>query len=218
MKNPQVIFLIVIVAVALIFGGYLLAPSGSSTPAKASATPASQQVNADPTLINNSDSVRIGKSDAKEQVVVFSDFLCPYCQQAHKALADTLSTYPDDVSVVYRNFIVHPTSKVLAEAALAANIQGKYNQMADQLFSDDSFSKVDVSNDDGVIALAQKIGLDVNKFKSDLHSSKVDGQIDKDNADAQSMNIGGTPSIFLNNTSVDNFNNLASLVKSQLGK
>lgn len=214
MKNPQVIFLIVIVAAALIFGGYLLAPSNSSsTSAKATATAAA--ANNDPALINNGDSPKIGKADAKEQIVVFSDFLCPYCKQAHTVINDVLKAYPNDTSVVYRNFIVHAQSKVLAEAAGAAQIQGKYKEMADELFLGDS---IDTSSDDAVVALAKKIGLDINKFKSDLHSEKVDKQIDKDNADAQAMNLGGTPSIFLNNTSVDNFNNLQSLVKSQLGK
>jgi len=218
MKNPHVVFLVIIVAVALVFGGYLLAPSsGTDSSSSTNTVQAKPSLVADPALINDADAPRVGSSDAKEQIVVFSDFLCPYCQQAHSVLNDLLSNYPDDVSVVYRNYIVHEDSQILAQAAEAANMQGKYKEFADELFSGTS-SSIDTSSDTGVVEIAQKIGLDVDKFKNDLNSDQVKSRIDKDNSDATGMNLGGTPSVFLNDTAVGNYNNLPAQVKDQLGR
>ena len=210
MKNPQIIFLIIIVAVGLVMGGFLLNPSSQGN-TKATATPAPQP--ADPALISNDQAPVIGKSDAKEKIVIFSDYECPYCKSAHEIINDILKNYPDDVSVEYRNFIVHQTSGILAQAAEAANMQGKFKEMSDALFS----QTVDAS-DSGVKDLANKIGLDSTKFANDLNSDNVKNRMTKDDSDAKALNLQGTPSIFLNNVSVDNFNNLTDLVKTQLGK
>lgn len=212
MKNPQIVFLVIIVAVSLIFGGYLLAPSSNSSNQSSSQDQAKAQVY-DPSLINNPDSPRIGKPEAKTQIVVFSDFLCPYCKSAHEVVKSVLDKYGDDVSVVQRNFIVHPESQILAQAAEAASLQGKYKEMNDALFS-----KEVAQTEDAVVALAKELKLDVDKFKSDLNSDKVKNQISKDNNDAQSLNLSGTPSLFLNNQPVENFNDLEAQVKSLLGK
>jgi protein-disulfide isomerase len=212
MKNPQIVFLVVIVAVSLVFGGYLLAPSSGSSEKTSSQNQAQNQVY-DPSLINNPDSPRFGKAEAKVQIVVFSDFLCPYCKNAHEIVKTVLDKYGDDVSVVQRNFIVHPQSQILAQAAEAANLQGKYKEMDDALFS-----KEVAQSEDGVVGVAKELKLDIDKFKLDLNSDKVKNQITKDNSDAQSLNLSGTPSLFLNNQPVENFNDLEAQVKTLLGK
>jgi protein-disulfide isomerase len=213
MKNPQIVFLVIVIAVSLVFGGYLLAPQNPSAQNASTDKNTAQGPKSDPALINNSDSPRIGKADAKAQIVVFSDFLCPYCKTAHQIISDVVGKYGDDVSVVQRNFIVHPESMILAQAAEAANQQGKYKEMNDALFS-----KTVEQTEDGVVAIAKELKLDVNKFKADLNSEKVKNQITKDNTDATDMNLSGTPSLFLNNKPVEDFNNLESQVKSILGK
>lgn len=211
-KNPQIVFLVIIIALALVFGGYLLAPQGTNSGAKSSPQAQVQQP-VDPVLLNNESSPRIGSENAKAKVVIFSDYLCPYCKQAHDITNSILAKYPDDVSMTQRNFIVHDDSLILAKAAEAANIQGKYKEMNDALFS-----KTVEANEDAVVALAKELGLDVDKFKSDLNSDAIKNKIEKDNSDAQAMGLGGTPSVFLNNSSVENFNNLESAVKETLGK
>jgi len=213
MKNPQIVFLVVIVGVSLIFGGYLLAPSSSTGNSANKAADTKSQTAVDTKLLNSESSPRIGSKDAKVQIVVFSDYQCPYCKNAHETVKNILDKYGSDVSVVQRNFIVHSASMILAQSAEAANLQGKYSEMNDALFS-----KNVEATEDAVVALAKELKLDENKFKSDLNSDKVKGQIEKDNSDAQTMNLGGTPSVFLNGEVVENFNNLESLVKEKLGK
>jgi protein-disulfide isomerase len=211
-KNPQIVFLVIIIALALVFGGYLLAPQGTNPGAKSSPQAQGQQP-VDPALLNNESSPRIGPENAKAKVVVFSDYLCPYCKQAHDIISSILAKYPDDVSLTQRNFIIHDTSIILAKAAEAANIQGKYKEMNDALFS-----KTVETTEDAVVTLAKELGLDIDKFKSDLNSDAVKNKIEKDNSDAQAMGLGGTPSVFLNNSAVDNFNDLESQVNQVLGK
>jgi len=210
MKNPQIVFLVIIIGLSLVFGGYLLAPSAPTTNG-ANQEQAPAQVN--PELLNNVNSPMIGKKDARAKVVIFSDFLCPYCKTAHETLNSLLGKFPDDTSVTYRNFIVHPESEILARAAEAAALQGQFQKMNDVLFS-----KTVESTEEAVVALAKEIGLDSERFKNDLNSDQVKQRIEKDNSDAKEMNLGGTPTVFLNEASVDDFSNLEAAVTKMLGK
>jgi len=212
MKNPQSVFLIIIVALALVFGGYLLAPP-TDTANKQAANNPEETINADPQIINNSDAPLIGKAEAKVKLIVFSDYECPYCKNAHEILNSLYDKYPDDVNIQVRNFIVHPTSEILARAAEAANLQGKFKQMNDSIFA-----KGTEANEDAVVALAKEIGLNIDKFKSDLNSDKVKNRVSKDNEDAMNAGLSGTPSLFMDNESISNFNAIEQLVKEKLGK
>ncbi len=210
MKNPQVIFLIIIVAFGLVMGGYLLNPSSSTS---SQATPTAVAQPADPALIHDDKAPVIGKSDAKVKLVIFSDYECPYCKNAHDIINDMLNKYPNDVNVEVRNFIVHPTSAILAQGAEAANKQGKFKEYADALFS----QKVDAS-EAGAKDLAKSLKINTSQFEKDLNSDDVKNRVSKDNEDAQSLGLQGTPSIFMNNKAVENFNNLESLIKQELGQ
>lgn len=212
MKNPQIIFLIVIVAVGLVMGGYLLNPSSSGTNTN-NATKTAQAKPADPALISNDKAPVVGKSDAKIKLVIFSDYLCPYCKTAHEAINSVLEKFPNDVNVQIRNFVVHDDAGIFAQAAEAANKQGKIKEMSDALFS-----QTPNSTEDGVKELAKKLGLNSSQFEKDLNSDEVKGRVSKDEEDALALGLQGTPSIFLNNKPVENFNNLEAEVKSALGQ
>lgn len=211
MKNTQGIVIVIVVVIGLVAGGFLLSgSSSSSTPASTSAATAGQTV--DSKILYNDSAPVVGSKDAKVRLVVFSDFLCPYCKQAHTVIGDVLAKNPD-VSMQYRNLIVHADSRILAQAVEAANIQGKFKEMNDALFS-----KTVETNEASVIALAKELGLDTAKFSSDLRSDAVKSRIDQDEKDAVSLKLQGTPSVFLNSQAIDNFNQLDTLVNKALGK
>lgn len=149
----------------------------------------------DPVPIPVDGSPVLGPSQARITVVEFSDFECPYCSIAVKEVGVIMAAYPNDVKLIYKQFplSMHPHAPMAAAASLAANEQGKFWPMHNVLFK--NFRKLSREN---ILAWAQDLGLDMNKFKSDLDSNKYDAVIKKDIADGEAVGVYGTPAFFIN--------------------
>ncbi len=88
---------------------------------------------------------------------------------------------------------MHQNAMIAAEAALAANAQGKFWQMHDKMFQNArALSREDLER------YAQEIGLDVERFKRSLDTHEFQRQIQADQALAQQLGARGTPSFFVN--------------------
>jgi protein-disulfide isomerase len=137
----------------------------------------------------------LGKPDAKTNIVVFSNFECPYCSRADGLLRQIVADpeLKDHVNLVFKHFPFdrHKLARPAAKAALAAGEQGKFWEMSELIFanqpnlSEENFKK-----------WAQQIGLDLNKFNSDLkdHDKKYDEQINEDiKIGTETAKLKGTP-------------------------
>jgi len=149
----------------------------------------------DPVIIPVTGSPTLGPSDARITMVEFSDFECPYCAIAVKQVKTLMGVYPKDIKLIYKQFplSMHPHAQMAAEAALAANEQGKFWEMHDLLFT--NFRKLSREN---ILEWAQQIGLDVNKFKAELDSGKFASVVKKDTSDGDAAGVYGTPAFFIN--------------------
>jgi len=69
-------------------------------------------------------------------MVEFSDFQCPYCQKAVSEANKIVAAFPRDVKLVFKQFPLdlHADAEFAAEAALAAQAQGKFWEMHDRLY------------------------------------------------------------------------------------
>jgi len=210
MKGSGTTFIIAIAIIGLVLGGIIIS-SPRQTPTNNSET--ENSVSEDPALVNRDGAPRIGKEDAKVKIVVFSDYLCPYCKELHEQLNEILKANPDTVSLTARTFLIHPSAEILHQAAEAANKQGKFKEMNDLLFSADQDP-----TEDEVIEMAKKINLNITQFKSDLNSDAVKSAIQKDNDDAQALNLGGTPSVFVNGKYIDDPSGIGNIINTELGK
>ena len=107
-------------------------------------------------------SPRVGAEAAPVQVVVFSDFECPYCRRAAPVLRRVAAAFPNDVSLIWRHFPlgIHPSAPRAAEAAQCAEDQGRFWEFHDALFSQ-SASLAVVS----MAAVARTLGLDAERFE-----------------------------------------------------
>ena len=128
-------------------------------------------------------------------LVEFSDFQCPFCARVRPTLEELLSTYGDKVQLQYRNqpLDFHKRAVPAAKAALAANAQGKFWQMHDQLFENQH-----ALSDQDLVGYAKAIGLDVARFEKDLSSPSVGERIARDQKDAERLGARATPTIFVN--------------------
>lgn len=157
------------------------------------------------------DAAAAGNDDAPYQVVVYSDFQCPYCRAAAMAMNELVRTSPEKVRLYFKHFPLkqHPQSAAAATAAEAARLQGKFWQMHDILFNnatslaDDSYEK-----------FADMLGLDLKKFKTDAASEAVALRIAADRSEAELLGLDGTPFFVVNGAVYhDSFYDLISDIK-----
>jgi protein-disulfide isomerase len=136
-----------------------------------------------------------GPKGAALEVIVFSDFQCPFCSRVEPSLAQMEKDFPGKVRVVWKNYPLpfHNNAEPAAQAAMAANAQGKFWQMHDKLFQNQQ--ALDRPNLD---KYAQELGLNMAKFKADLDASKYKQVIDAEMKEGQAVGVNGTPAVFIN--------------------
>ena len=144
-----------------------------------------------------------GNPAAPVTIVEFSDFQCPYCSRLQPTLKEVLKAYPDDVRLVYKDFPLsfHKQAKNAARAAHAAGEQGKYWEMHDLIF--EKYNKL---TEEMFTEFAEKLELDITKFKADFKSARYDKQIEQDINLGRRVGVSGTPTLFMNGKRMRNRN------------
>jgi protein-disulfide isomerase len=136
-----------------------------------------------------------GPADAPIQIIEFSDFQCPYCLRAHPTVTQVLSTYGNQVRLVYRHYPLpnHPNARPAAEAAGCANEQGKFWQFHDRLFENQTrLTDADLKQH------ATAVGLDTAQFIACFESKKFAQEVDDDMEAGEAAGVNGTPAFFIN--------------------
>ena len=156
-----------------------------------------------------------GEKSAKVVVLEYGDFQCPACG-AYETIVKQLQTeYAGKILFVFRNFPlyqIHPNAEISAQAAEAAGLQGKYWEMHDLLYknqaqwSNAARSDIVAKHFDGY---AQSIGIDIDKFHTDINSDVVKNKIKKDAQSGNDAKINHTPTFFINMTQIPNPNSYA---------
>ena len=142
------------------------------------------------------DSARVrGNPQAPVTIVEFSDFQCPYCKQAEATLKDLVAKYNGQVKFAYRDFplAIHAQAETAAEGSRCAEEQGKYWELHDAMFDDQS--KLDQA---GLVQRAGTLGLDEKSFQSCLASGKYKAQVQQDVQAGTAAGLSGTPAFFIN--------------------
>ncbi|MBW4599887.1 MAG: DsbA family protein [Calothrix sp. FI2-JRJ7] len=135
-----------------------------------------------------------GDAASKAILVEFSDFQCPYCAEAHKTLKKLLAKYPDKFTLVYKHFPLpntHPQAVAAAQAAWAAQQQGKFWEYEDALFTNQN-----KLGEEFYIETAKNLNLDLDKFAQDR--AIANDTIRKDVLLATQLGVSGTPFFVLN--------------------
>ncbi len=137
-----------------------------------------------------------GPQDAALTLIEYGDFQCPYCARAHDALSG-LTDELGGIRLVYRHLPLsglHPLAELAAESAEAAAGQGKFWEMHDILFE----QQRQVTDKQDLAVLAESLGLDVERFRTDVlerrHRPRVQGDLERAHHDGAT----GTPTFFIN--------------------
>ncbi len=149
----------------------------------------------------------LGKVDSKVILVEYGDFQCSGCGAAYPRVKSLLEKYDDKIVFVYRNFPltqIHANARAAAAVAEAAGLEGKYWEMHDMLFENQTdWSNASTSDRGGIFEdYAREIGIDVASFKATLESknSQISKKINFDLALGRKLNINSTPTFYLNGT------------------
>ena len=136
-----------------------------------------------------------GPQDAAVTIVEFGDFQCPFCSRVNTTLEQVREEYGDDVRIVFKHLPlrIHPQAPKAHAAAEAAHRQGRFWEMHDKIFENQS----DLS-EERFVAYAEELGLDVERFKQDMASEAVKQRVDADTQEAQELGVTGTPAFFIN--------------------
>ncbi len=149
-----------------------------------------------------------GPKDAPVTITMFSDFQCPFCARATPIVDGVMEAYPDKVNFMMKQFPlrqIHPNADPAARAALAAGKQGKFWEMHDELYKNSRTLTPEFMK-----GLAEKLGLDVPKWETDMNSDELKQQVNDELALGQKVSVRGTPTFFINgkiaqNRSVEGF-------------
>ena len=137
-----------------------------------------------------------GPPGAPVQLIVFSDFQCPYCAQLAAVLRHIREKFTNQVQVGFRYFPlnIHERARLAAQAAECADRQGKFWPFHDKLFSKQGSS---FSADD-LLEVARDIGLDTATFRGCLAAPEPAQPVEASYNDAVALGLDGAPSLFLN--------------------
>ena len=149
---------------------------------------------------DDSDPLAVGPVDAPVGLVVFSDYQCVYCAKWSNDTLPAMMKHMDagDLRIEWRDANVYgPASERAARAAYAAALQGQYVEYHHALFDGGEIRSEAELSDDSLIALASDIGLDTDKFASDLNAEET-SQVVAENAQlGQELGVYSTPSFLL---------------------
>ncbi|WP_431234859.1 Na+/H+ antiporter NhaA [Mycolicibacterium psychrotolerans] len=137
-----------------------------------------------------------GRIDAPLTLVEYGDFECPFCSRATGSIDEVREYFGDQLRYVWRHLPlerVHPRAMDAARASEAAALQGKFFDLAVQMFEFQDYLEWQ-----HIYRYADQVGCDIAQFDDDLHSSRVLHRVDDDAQDAELMDLNATPTFFVN--------------------
>jgi len=146
-----------------------------------------------------------GNPKAEVSLIEYSDFECPFCKRFHPTAKQVVDSYNGRVNWVYRHFPLafhNPGAQKQAEASECATALG--GNEAFWRYADLIFERTRSNGNgfplDGLVPLAEEIGLDANEFRTCLESGKFTARVLEDYENGIKIGITGTPgNILLNN-------------------
>jgi protein-disulfide isomerase len=128
-------------------------------------------------------------------LVEYGDFECPYCGMAEPVVRELLRDY-GEIRYVWRHLPltdVHPNAQLAAEATEAAARQGAFWEMHDLLLDHQ-----DALHPRDLMGYADSLGLDTDRFATDLRKHAGATHVGEDLESADLSNVSGTPTFFVN--------------------
>jgi protein-disulfide isomerase len=132
---------------------------------------------------------RLDKNGGPTELVVFTDYECPYCRKQHAYLKDVLAR-DSSIRVGYRHYPLptHLYATEAARAAICAEQQGLLRELSDSLFATAEWRTQPDWTD-----IALRVQMDTIVFHRCLADPSTARRLDDDRALAQRLGVSSTP-------------------------
>ena len=207
-------FVVLVVGLMIVAG---MASNGTSTQP-------SEYVGTQTSAIVADDHIK-GDPNSPVSIIIYGDYQCPACAAYEPVLKRLESEYAGKVAFVFRNFPLyqaHPNAEIAAKAAEAAALQGKFWEMHDMLYAKQtewSGKSTGSVVENYFSKYAAAIGLDMQKFNTDINSDTVKEKIFRDLNGGNAAEVDHTPTFFINLTQIKNpsgYDEFKSIIDSKL--
>jgi protein-disulfide isomerase len=200
-KQRQLATLAIVGGIAIIVG--LIALSGYLK----SSTPVGEFTMITPKAHPLVDGTAMGDPNAPVRIDVFEDFQCPACQYysdviEHQVIDNLITT--GQVYYVFHNFpflddrAATKESDQAANASMCAADQERFWDYHQMLYANWKGENEGSLSDKRLVAFAESLGLDMDKFNTCFEANQFKDQIDADLKLGREMGAQGTPSVFVN--------------------
>lgn len=151
--------------------------------------------------LQTKDSPSLGPANAPITLVEFSDFECPVCRSLHDLLRQLLPNFPQ-VRVVFKDFPldqIHPWARTAALAGRCAYQQDPkaFWKMYDLIYDNQEVISPENAYSE-MTDFAGQAGLNADALKTCMASPAAGAAIDASRANGISLEVGSTPTIFVN--------------------
>ncbi|GAA1455591.1 DsbA family protein [Nocardiopsis tropica] len=145
----------------------------------------------------------MGAVDAPVVLIVYSDYLCPFCARwVEQTQPDLVEAYVDPglVRIEWREFpYLGESSRLLARGAVAAGNQDRFWEYHARVYD----AQEDFTGDADevrtrMLEAAEEIGLDTDAFAHDLDAPESEEAVARDFTEGQDMGMSGTPAFLVN--------------------
>ena len=196
------------------------ASAGGEASASGSASASGDSAKMTATKVGERDEVGYHLNTPKQgapTVTLYTDYQCPYCAKAEPTYEKVAKDLEGTMNVTVRNMPlsqIHKNAIAAAQAVQAAELQGKHLEMANKLFqTQDSWKGITDKQTElrGLfLSYAQELGLDEEKFKTDLVDPKTIDLIKGDFEYGQKIGVKGTPQFAVNDKPLENVDSSTS--------
>ncbi|HEY4264857.1 MAG TPA: Na+/H+ antiporter NhaA [Micropepsaceae bacterium] len=141
------------------------------------------------------DHIRGNKRPDSVSIVLYGDYLCPYCRRLRFVIARLRQALGDRLIYVFRHFPnerAHPGAEAIARASEAVERQGRFWELHDWLYAQEPG---DIPG--GVTDFIRSLGIDMERYERDLADSAIQKRVDEDLADGKRNGVTATPTVFI---------------------
>jgi protein-disulfide isomerase len=151
-----------------------------------------------------------GPADAAVTLVEYGDYECPYCGAAYPIVKQVEARMGERLRFVFRNFPIttsHRHAEQAAEAAEAAGAQGRFWEMHDLIYENQSRL-----GEQDLRAYAAELRLDLERFDQELAEHVRAARVREDFMSGVRSGVNGTPTFYINGVRHDDSYDLETLL------
>ena len=153
---------------------------------------------------------RVGQATAPVEIVVYSDFQCPFCARAAQAIHKVQQARPDAVTIVFKQMpltTIHPYAAAASLVSAYAQSQGKFWEIHDQLFENQaSITPAYLTQ------ILEQLGTTPDEIFDPIKGHDYGVIVMEDIEDAQKTGVMGTPSFYVNGVAIEGGGNLERML------